>query len=91
VGLWRHGNIAPFLAVSPWMESAPVVCFSYEMHSLEIGFRKDGLKHSYARQHSTAVETTTARGAYSVDDDNVMFESESSRVIKLLRTLTVLM
>ena len=41
------------------MESEHMVCFSYEVHILDIGFGKVSLKDSnYARQHSVALETT---------------------------------
>jgi len=62
------------------MESARCF-FLYEMHSFATGIRKAGLKDSNARQRSVAEKKTvkTARGAYNVDDENVVFECEGSR------------
>jgi len=61
ISVW--GDLAPqlFGCINP-MKSAPMLCVSYEMHSLATGTRKAGLKDSnYARQRSVAVETTTAQ------------------------------
>jgi len=35
------------------MEPAPMVCFSYEMHIMTIGFRNAGLKDSKTMPDST--------------------------------------
>ena len=57
----REHRLHNFLAASsPWSQS--IWSVFYEVHILDIGFGKVSLKDSnYARQHSVALETTTAR------------------------------
>ena len=62
-----------------------MVCFFlWDAHCLVIGSRTASLKDSnYARQHCSSSRNDDSKGAYSVDDDNVVFEgSQATKCIK---------